>query len=145
MRIAICGSIELTHQIKEIADRLSEQGHRVEIPFYSKKILDGEVSLEEFKRIKRERGDIDFRKSAEENLIKRYYRIIGDSDAILVLNLDKNGIQNYIGGNTFLEMGFAHVLNKRIFLLNSIPRMNYTDEIQDMDPLVLNGDLSKIK
>ena len=56
-----------------------------------------------------------------------------------------NGIPNYIGGNTFLEMGFAHVLNKKVFLLNNIPAMPYDDEIKDMQPIVLNGDLLKIK
>jgi hypothetical protein len=40
-------------------------------------------------------------------------------------------------------MAFAHVLGKRIFLLNSIP-MSYTDEIRCMDPVVINGDLSGI-
>lgn len=34
------------------------------------------------------------------------------SDAILVLNYDKKGIKNYIGGNTLMEMGFAHVHDK---------------------------------
>jgi hypothetical protein len=59
--------------------------------------------------------------------------------------LDKNGIKNYIGGNTFLEMGFAHVLNQKIFLLNPIPEIPfYKTEIEAMRPVVLNGDLAKI-
>jgi predicted RNA-binding protein with PUA domain len=61
------------------------------------------------------------------------------------VNIDKGGFSNYIGGNAFLEMGFAHILNKKIFLLNEIPEMIYTDEILAMQPIVLNGDLSKIK
>jgi predicted RNA-binding protein with PUA domain len=65
-------------------------------------------------------------------------------DAILILNLEKNGIKGYIGGNTFLEMGFAHVLNKKIFLLNPISEMGYEDEIVAMKPVILNGDLDKI-
>jgi predicted RNA-binding protein with PUA domain len=63
----------------------------------------------------------------------------------LIVNIDKKDICNYIGGNTFLEMGFAHILNKKIFLLNEIPEMIYTDEILAMQPIALNGDLSKIK
>ena len=77
-------------------------------------------------------------------MIKRYYKIIQNSDAVLVLNFDKNGIKNYIGGNTFLEMGFAYVLNKPIYLVNPIPDMIYTDEIKAMQPKILNGDLGKI-
>ena len=63
----------------------------------------------------------------------------------MVVNVNKKGILNYIGGNSFLEMGFAHILNKPIFILNEIPEMIYTDEILAMQPVVLNGDLLKIQ
>ena len=49
--------------------------------------------------------------------IREFWRIMQGADAVLVLNIDKNGIKNYIGGNTFLEIGFAHVLDQKIFLL----------------------------
>ncbi len=62
-----------------------------------------------------------------------------------MINLTKKGIDNYIGGNTFLEMGFAYVLAKKIFLWQDIPEMIYTDEIKAMQPIILNGDLNKIK
>ena len=42
-------------------------------------------------------------------------------------------------------MGFAHVLNKKIFILNDIPEMIYIDEIKAMQPIILNGNLAKIK
>ena len=61
------------------------------------------------------------------------------------MNYEKRGIKNYIGGNVFLEIGFAHVLGKKIFLLNEIPDMFYKDEIESMDPIVLKGNLNKIK
>jgi len=66
------------------------------------------------------------------------------ADAVVVVNLEKKGIPSYIGGNTFLEMGFAHVLDKKIYLYNDIPDLSYTDEIQAMQPVALKGDLSKI-
>ena len=72
------------------------------------------------------------------------FNLIKESDAVLVVNVDKNDIKNYIGGNTLLEMGFAHVLNKKIFLLNNIPDISYKDELRAMQPIVLNNDLSKI-
>ena len=63
----------------------------------------------------------------------------------MVLNHDKNGVANYIGGNSFLEMGFAYVLGKKIFLLNEIPESKLIkQEIVAMQPKILNGDLSKI-
>jgi len=58
--------------------------------------------------------------------------------------MDKNGIGNYIGGNTLIEMAFAHVLNKKIFLLNPVPEISYKDEIIAMQPIILNGNLEKI-
>lgn len=79
-----------------------------------------------------------------EDWVKRYYGEIVQSDAILVINLLKDGIANYIGGNSFLEMGFAHVLGRPIYLLNPIPDMPYRDEMMAMTPIVLNGDISRI-
>ena len=78
--------------------------------------------------------------------IREFWRLMQGGDAILVANFDKHGIANYIGGNTFLEMGFAHVLDQKIYLLNSLPKMPYYEtEIIAMKPVILNGDLSKIR
>ena len=144
MKIIICGSIDFTPTIKEIADILGKHGHEVEIPLTSQRIINGELTLEDFKNEKTKSGDGAFRK-IQDDVIKRYYNKINESDAILVLNLEKNGIINYIGGNTLLEMGFAHVLDKTIYLYNNIPDLSYTDELNAMQPIVLGGDLLKIK
>jgi len=144
MKIVICASVDFTPKIKEIADVLLKQGHKVEIPLLSQKILNGEISLEDFLRIKKEKGDIDFRRNSGEDLIKRYFHLIKKSDAVLIVNVDKNEIKNYIGGNTLLEIGFAYILDKKIFLLNEIPDISYKDEIKAMQPVILNGDLSKV-
>lgn len=145
MKIIICGSIDFTPKIKEVADVLSGQGHDIDIPFTSQRIINGELTLEDFLNEKNKNGDGAFRERAlrkiKDDVIKRYYNKISESDAILVLNLEKKGISNYIGGNTFLEMGFAHVLDKTIYLYNNIPDLLYTDEINAMQPVILNGDL----
>jgi len=44
----------------------------------------------------------------------------------------------------FLEIAFAYVLNKKIFLLNPIPELAYTDEIIAMQPIIINNDLELI-
>ena len=116
-------------------------GHKTEIPFTSMKIAKGELTMEQFLEEKEVNGDDAFRKQ-QDNLIKRYYDLIVAGDAILVVNVDKKGIKNYIGGNTFLEIGFAHVLGKPIYLLNDIPEMLYTDEIKAMQPIVINNNLN---
>lgn len=145
MKIAICSSVAFTEKIKEVADELKKLGHETEIPYSAQKILDGEISLENFLKVKDKEGDLTFRNKASEDLIKRYYRLIQNSDAILVINLDKNGVKNYIGGSVLMEMGFAHVLGKKIFLLNPAPEMSYRDEILAVNPVVINNDLKEIK
>jgi nucleoside 2-deoxyribosyltransferase len=144
MKIVICGSIDFTPKIKEVANILKGRGHEVDIPITSQRILNGELTLEEFKKEKQKSGDGAFRRKIKDDVIKRYYKIIGESDALVVLNLEKNGVENYIGGNTFLEMGFAYVLGKPIYLYNGIPKASYKEEILAMQPIVINGDISKI-
>lgn len=148
MKIVICGSIAFTPKIKEVADILIEQGHNVEIPLTSQRIINGELTLEDFLKEKAINGDGAFRESAlrkiKDDVIKRYYNLIIESDAILIVNLENKNIPNYIGGNTFLEMGFAHVLNKKIYLYNNIPTISYSDEIIAMRPVILDGNLLKI-
>jgi len=143
MKITICASIDFTQEIEKAAKELEKAGHEVEIPLTSQKILRGELTLEQFKQEKSNSGDGSFRK-IEVDVIKRYFNIIKNTNAILILNLEKHNIKDYIGGNTFLEMGFAHVLNKPIYLMNPIPDMPYTDEIKAMQPIVIDEDLSKI-
>lgn len=80
----------------------------------------------------------------EYDFIREHFRKIEQADAILVLNYDKKGVPNYIGGNTFLEMGLAFWLGKKIFLLKQIPDMDYKTEMHAMKPIILNGDISSL-
>ena len=79
------------------------------------------------------------------DVIKKYFDEIKNCDAVLIINKDKNNIKNYLGGNSLIEMAFAHVLEKKIFLLNPIPEINYSNEIEVMNPIIINKDLTKIK
>lgn len=145
MKIVICGSIKFTYEINDLKKTLESNGHEVTIPGTSEKILSGEIDYDEFMAKKEKEGDNSVRKAAKEDLIKRYYRLIAKSDALLIANYDKNGIECYIGGNTLIEMAFAHILDKKIFLLKPIPEMGYSDEIKAMEPININGNLSEIK
>lgn len=143
MKIAICASLDFVPKIKDLSDRLIKLGHRVTIPQTAEMILNGEVT---FDQIMKEKGNGEISNRAiKQGSFKYYFEKIKEVDAILVLNFDKKGIKNYIGGNVFLEMGFAHVLDKKIFLLNALPDIFYKDEIEVMQPIILNGDLDKIK
>src|SRR3989344_4439501 len=128
MIIALCSSVKFSKEILETKNSLEKMGHKVELPFME--VPNGDIEHSKMKI------DLD--------LIKKHFKKIEKSDAILVLNLDKNGTKNYIGGNSFLEMGKAFDKGIPIFLLNEIPEISYKDEIVAMRPNILNGDLSKI-
>ena len=130
MKIVICGSMSFAKEILVMRDRLVEIGHTVVVPHDAEEYALHPDLLES----KWEK--------TEHDLMRRYYKEIGECDAILVLNMTKASVANYIGGNTFLEMGFAHVLDKKIYLFFPIPDMAYRDEMIAMQPVVLNGDIS---
>jgi len=92
-----------------------------------------------------EKETIKLQQKNNEDVINQHFKLIENSDAVLILNYEKNGIKNYIGGNTFLEMGIAFYLKKMIYLINSIPQLTYETEIIAMKPIIINGDLTKIK
>ena len=71
-------------------------------------------------------------------LMDKHFRKIDDSDAILVVNEEKNGVPHYIGGNTLIEIAYAYAQGLEIFLLNPIPEVSYSDEIQGMHPIVIH-------
>lgn len=147
MKIVICASVVFSDKIIEIEEVLKKQGHTVDIPFITKMIKEKQISFEQYKKDKEATGDIKYREAYQDqvDMIKRYYTLIGGSDAILVLNYTKNDVENYIGGSVLMEMGFAYVQDKKIYLLNPIPTMSYSDELKDTKPIILNGDLSKVK
>ncbi len=89
---------------------------------------------------------VNERIAAEEkyHFLSEHFKKVESSDAILVVNPTKNGIDGYIGGNTFLEMGVGYYLGKKIFLLHPIPKMEYELELAAMRPTVLLGDLTGI-
>ncbi len=132
MKITICGSKEMI----DAKNQLEKMGHICFIP-------EGVYDYAENK-VKKVGGSEGARRKIANDLIRRHYNLINNSDAILVLNFEKNGIKNYIGGNTLIEMGQAYVNNKKIFLLNTIPDMQYKEEIEALQPIVINNDLSKI-
>lgn len=143
MKVAICGSLDFTYEIDKLANDLRQMGFNVSIPISSEKILKGEVSLEQIIEEKNI-GKISDRVIKYDS-IRSYCNVIKSCDYILIANYDKKGIKNYIGGNSFLELGYAHILQKKLFLLHDIPEMIYTDEIKAMQPIVINDDLSIIR
>ncbi len=150
MIITICSSVDFTPKIIEVKRELEKRGHKVNIPYFTNKILNKEISYDEYMKSKeKDGGDILLRNAQAIDMVKRYWELIKSSDAILVLNIRKKGIDNYIGGSTLMEMGFAYGHGRKIFLFNPVPerseRMHYMDEILDLKPVIIDRDLDRIR
>jgi nucleoside 2-deoxyribosyltransferase len=132
-KITICGSMVFADQIIDLRNELGNLGFFV----YTPEITEGEKNYSEMS---------DKEQIEKKNFfIKNHIEKIKNSDCILVANYDKKGIKNYIGANTFLEIGFAYLLGKKTFLLNDFPEQDNILEIKGLLPVGINNDLSKIK
>ncbi len=136
MKIGIIGSMQFTDKMLEYREKLLELGHDAFVTDLHKAMV-GKTDFEI--------EEIKLHQKYNMDAIRKFWRMMQGADAVLVLNIDKNGVQNYVGGNTLMEIGFAHVLNQKIFMLNPIPEMPYCKtEIEAVKPIVINGDLKKI-
>ncbi|MDP3880601.1 MAG: hypothetical protein Q8Q32_00245 [bacterium] len=131
----------------DIKPKLEQLGHQVKLPPSKLKDENGSMisAKEYYSRRKSETDDTSWIWDRKEEAMRMHFEKVEWSDAILVLNYDKNNILNYVGANTLLEMGLAFHLNKKLFILNEIPKINYKEEILGMKPIALNNDLTKIK
>ena len=135
MKIFIICSKKFYEKIPEIKKLLENKGDVITLP----NCFDAPDTEDKFKKL----GFEEHSKWKGEKL-KHSTKVIQENDAVLVLNFEKNGIKNYIGGATFLEMYDAFKLGKKIFLYNDIPDGILRDEIVGFCPFVINSDLSKI-
>lgn len=134
MKITICGSMKFNDKFLELKKDLESAGHEVHMPI----AVEGLDYWEEdgSRRVEAKRGM---------RLLETHMDKITASDAILVANYTKGDIEHYIGANTFLEMGYAKYIGKKIFALNPLPNQKYiSDELISFDPTILQGDVSKI-
>lgn len=137
MKVGVAGSMQFTEEMIHVCAELEKLGHTT----FMSKFKDNYI------------GKTDEEKEAQKlkdkytnDAIREFWKPMQGPDALVVVNLDKHGIKNYVGGNAFLEMGFAYVLGQKIYLLNPIPDMPYYGtEIIAMQQIVINGDLGKVK
>lgn len=136
MKILIICSKAFYKDIMAIKTKLEEMGHIVELPnsYYESDVEKKSWDLGEEEHAK-----------FKERMMKMSRDRIGNMDAVLTLNFDKNGMKNYIGGATFLEVYEAFMQNKKIYLYNDIPEGLLYDEISGFSPIVIHGDLELIK
>lgn len=122
MNIVVCGSMKVKDKIIEIGNVLTKMGHNPMLPV---------ECLQEVEKIIASRAHMD--------------RIVNsENEAILIVNETKNGIENYIGPNSFAEIAFGFYFNKKIYLLNDIYEP-YKDELIAWNVIALNGNLENLQ
>jgi hypothetical protein len=135
LKIFLTGSSTAYQKVAAIKARLEAAGHTVTPP----NGYDANETEIDVKRLSSQQY-ADWKSE----MILQDGRIIEAHDAVLSLNFEKNGVPNYIGGATFLELFKAFDLGKKRFLYNPIPEGMLKDEIIGLQPIVINGDLDLV-
>ena len=135
MKIFIICSKKFYDRIPEIQKVLEDGGHKITLP----NCYDDPTTEEQYRKL----GESEHSKWKAE-MLKHSTDVIENNDAVLVLNFEKHGMKNYIGGATFLEMYDAFRLGKKIFLYNDVPEGILADEIIGFSPIIINGNLTKV-
>jgi hypothetical protein len=144
MKVVICGSILFVEKIMEVEAGLRKRGHDVVVPYSI--IKHGVKNSDDVREIRERKG---FNTGEKPYFTKRHFDEVKNGDAILVVNVEKNGIPDYIGGATFAEIMMAFHYGKKIFFLNPTPKHEklalISDELEAVQPVILNGNLDLVK
>lgn len=146
MKITLCGSIYFIDEMNEWKSKLEKAGHQVKMPPTQIQLSNGEsYTAKDFyqKRKMADRSDKLIWDRKRKAIIDHFEKIEW-SEAILVVNEDKNGIPGYIGPNTFLEIGIAFYLGKKLYCTKNLPKMENAEELIVMDIQLLDGDSEKL-
>lgn len=137
--IFLCASMNFYKELVRIEVELQSMGFDVKIPPSAgimKEKNDFEVS--HFKGV--------FSDGTRSGFIRQNFKEISESDSILVINNEKNGIQGYIGANVLMEIAFAFYFKKAIYIWNPIPQnASYEEELRIFGVQIINQDLNQIQ
>lgn len=141
MKIYVIGSTSFMKEMVGARDELQALG----IDGWIHPDYDAYVNGEKLEDVRRWQSGEGAALKKENDYLRQHYKHILMSDAVLVVNGLKEETEDYIGGNALMEMGQAYVNDKKIFILGGIPtKLAYTDEIQAMEPICLEGSLQNI-
>lgn len=140
--ITICSSAAFYRQVVEVCKQLETKGFTVLIPDIARKMEEsGDFEVSHYKVWYEDAGA--YNKKA--GLMQAHFDKIMRGDVVLVLNYEKHGVPNYIGGNVLMEMGLGFHLQKPIYILNDLPEgSSLEEEILGVLPTFLHGDLEAI-
>ena len=137
-------------RMNNIKIKLESFGHSVVAPTLTEKEI--ETGADTFMDYVNAEGgvekvlpDNDIWKIKERGMMD-YKKIMDNTDVLLVCNFDKGEKKNRIGDNTFMEMGYAFFIGKKICVLQAPPYGDdKIEEVLGMRPTFLYGDLEKLE
>jgi len=135
MKIFLICSKRFYGKIPAIKKELESSDHKITLP----NCYDTPNTEDKFRSLGH-----DAHSEWKSSMINHSVNVVENVDSVLVLNFEKAGQSNYIGGATFLEMYDAFRLGKKIYLFNDIPSGILYDEIVGFNPVILNGDLNLV-
>lgn len=131
-KIIICGSMMFYNEMLKCQKQLEEWEIEAIVPKEEENIINNF----------NEKQFLEFKKKVS----RAYLKKIRDKETagVLIYNAEKNGIPNYIGANTLVELAMAFTWNRKIFLFHDI-YLPLKDELQAWDCICLNGNLEYLK
>ena len=140
--ITICSSASFYEQVIYVQTELITLGFEVLIPKIARVMQQsGDYDVMHYKTWFDDTRDYH-KKTA---LIRENFGAIERADIVLVCNYEKQGEENYIGGNVLMEMTIAFYLNKPIYLLNDTPRnSSFLEEIIAVGAKPLFGNVNSL-
>jgi len=141
--ITICCSASFYKEALDVEKELKKLGFKVIVP-KTARIMQKNNNFDVESHKTWYKNMADYKKKTQ--LIKIHFRKIIESDAILVLNYEKNAQKGYIGGNGLMEMTIAFHYKKAIYIFNEISEdFNIKEEIYGMNCMFIGGDLTKVR
>ncbi len=140
--ITICSSVAFYRQVIGVRNQLEAMGYQVIVPEVAKRMeAANDYEVAHFKSWFA--NPDDYPKKGE--LMMGHFKEVAKGDVTLVLNYEKHGVANYIGGNVLMEMGLAFYLKKPIYILNEAPEdSSFLEEILGLGCVILHGKLEDI-
>lgn len=141
-KITICSSADFYRQAVDLQDKLERAGFAVLLPDTAEKMKQtGDFDVSHYKTWFD--NDADYHKKAK--LMRDHFDKVAAGDVVLVLNFEKRGAANYIGGNVLMEMSLAFYLKKPIVIYNDIPSDSpFLEEILGMSPIAVQGNVDTL-
>jgi nucleoside 2-deoxyribosyltransferase len=144
MKIAICSSAVFAKQSREIKEKLEKIGLEAFLYPQSVRLRHKTVDVSEYYLMRKKKLTPELL-DVKRQLMDKHFATIRECDAILVLNFDRQRKRGYVGGNTFLEMGIAYWLGKKVYIWKKpSKRLPYFEEIMAINPINIEESVERI-